>query len=573
MNSSQLRSWQKTAALFLSLFLALATGCYGLRDSATRADLLIRNGVIYDGRGGAPYRGDVAVREDRIVASGDLGAWSAARVVDAGGLAVAPGFINVLSWATESLLHDGRALSDIKQGVTLEIMGEGWSMGPLNAEMKKEVVQLQTDIKFDITWTTLGEYLDTVVGRGISVNVASFVGAATVRQHELGNANRAPTVEELARMRALVATAMQEGALGVGSSLIYAPGFYAKTDELTALVGEAAKYGGGYISHMRSEGGTFLEALEELIGIARATGARAEVYHLKAAGKKNWPKMARAIARIKAARKEGLPISANMYPYPAGATGLDAAMPPWVQEGGLDAWVQRLQDPLIRKRVLREMRTETKDWENLMRAAGSPERMLLLGFKSEKLKPLTGKTLGEVARLRKRTPEDTAIDLVIEDHSRVGTAYFLMSEENVKLGLSQPWVSLGSDAEAAAPEGDFLKSSTHPRAYGTFARFLGKYVREEKVATLADAIRRLTRLPAENWKLTGRGCLDAGCYADIVIFDPATIADHATFAQPHQLSTGVRDVFVNGEQVLRDGEATSARPGRVVRGPGWKQQP
>ena len=573
MNSSQLRSWQKIAALFLPFLLALAAGCYGVRDGALRADLLIRNGIIYDGRGGAPYRGGVAVRADRIVAAGDLSAWSGARVVDAGGLAVAPGFINVLSWATESLLVDGRALSDIKQGVTLEIMGEGWSMGPLNAAMKQEQLQLQTDIKFDITWTTLGEYLDGLVARGISVNVASFVGATTVRQHELGNADRAPTPEELARMRALVATAMQEGALGVGSSLIYAPSFYAKTDELTALVAEAAKYGGGYISHMRSEGGTFLEALEELIGISRATGARAEVYHLKAAGKNNWPKMAQAIARIEAARKEGLPISANMYPYPAGATGLDASMPPWVQEGGLDAWVKRLQDPAIRKRVLREMRTPTKDWENLMLAAGSPERLLLLGFKSEKLKPLTGKTLGEVARMRGRSPEDTAIDLVIEDRSRVGTAYFLMSEENVTLGLSQPWVSLGSDAEAAAPEGVFLLSSTHPRAYGSFARFLGKYVRDEKVTTLPDAIRRLTRLPAENWKLRDRSCLDAGCYADLVIFDPATIADHATFAQPHQLSTGVRDVFVNGEQVLRDGEPTPARPGRVVRGPGWKNNP
>lgn len=572
MNPSYLSSGKTLAALFLPFFLALGAGCYGVRDGALRADLLIRNGVIYDGRGGAPYRGDVAVRADRIVAAGDLGAWSGAREVDAGGLAVAPGFINVLSWATESLLVEGRALSDIKQGVTLEIMGEGWSMGPLNAAMKHEQLQLQTDIKYDIAWTTLGEYLDGLVARGISVNVASFVGAATVRQHELGNADRAPTVEELARMRALVATAMREGALGVGSSLIYAPGFYAKTDELTALVAEAVKYGGGYISHMRSEGGTLSEALEELIDIARATGARAEVYHLKAAGKNNWPKMAQAIARIEAARKEGLPISANMYPYPAGATGLDAAMPPWVQEGGLDAWVTRLQNPTIRKRVLREMRTPTKDWENLMLAAGSPERLLLLGFKSERLKPLTGKTLGEVARMRGRSPEDTAIDLVIEDHSRVGTAYFLMSEENVALGLSQPWVSLGSDAEAAAPEGAFLLSSTHPRAYGTFARFLGKYVRDEKVTTLPDAIRRLTRLPAENWKLRDRGCLDAGCYADLVIFDPATIADHATFAQPHQLSTGVRDVFVNGEQVLRDGQATLARPGRVVRGPGWKQR-
>lgn len=554
------------------LLAALLAGCHGLRaDDPQRADLIIRNGVIYDGSGSEPLRGDVAVRADRVVATGALTGWSAAREVDAQGLAVAPGFINVLSWATESLLVDGRALSDIQQGVTLEIFGEGWSMGPLNPAMKQEMLKQQGDLKFDITWTSLGEYLETLVKRGSSVNVASFVGATTVRMHELGEADRPPNAEELARMRALVARAMEEGALGVGSSLIYAPSFYAKTDELTALVAEAAKYGGGYISHMRSEGENFLQALDELIGIAKATGARAEVYHLKAAGKNNWPKMAQAIARIEAARKAGLPISANMYPYEAGATGLDAAMPPWVQEGGLDEWVKRLQDPAIRKRVKREMRRAGKSWENLLYAAGSPERLLLLGFKADKLKPLTGKTLGEVARMRGRSPEDTAMDLVIEDHSRVGTAYFLMSEKNVKLGLSQPWVSIGSDAEGAAPEGVFLKSSTHPRAYGSFARFLGKYVRDEKVASLTDGIRRITRLPAENWKLKNRGCLDVGCYADVVIFDPAKIQDHATFEKPHQLATGVRDVFVNGEQVLRDGEPTAARPGRVVRGAGWKK--
>ena len=553
-----------------ALAATLCSACTGLRPETPQADLLIRNGLIYDGSGGEAVRGDVAVRDGRVVASGVLAHWQAAREVDAQGLAVAPGFINVLSWATESLLVDGRALSDIRQGVTTEIFGEGWSMGPLNPVMKEAMLKEQSDLKFAVDWTTLNEYLEGLVRRGVSVNVASFVGAATVREHELGQADRAPNAEELARMKALVAQAMQDGALGVGSSLIYAPGFYAKTDELTALVAEAAKYGGGYISHMRSEGENFLEALEELIGIAKATGARAEVYHLKAAGKDNWPKMAQAIARIEQARKDGLPVAANMYPYAAGATGLDASMPPWVKEGGLEAWIARLKDPAIRARLREEMRKPGKTWENLLYGAGTPEGLLLLGFKNEILKPLTGKTLGEVARMRGTSVEDTAMDLVIEDGSRVLTAYFLMSEDNVKLGLSQPWVSIGSDAEAAAPEGDFLKSSTHPRAYGSFARFLGKYVRDEKVASLADGIRRLTRLPAEHWKLKDRGCLNVGCFADVVIFDPAHIQDHATFAQPHQLSTGVRDVFVNGVQVLQDGAPTAARPGQVLRGPGWR---
>lgn len=560
---------ERLASILLAVVLA---ACGRTADQGPlHADLIVRNGSLYDGKGGEPVSASIAVRGDRVVASGALDGWSATQEVDAKGLAVAPGFINVLSWANESLLVDGRALSDLRQGVTLEIFGEGWSMGPLNPEMKAEMLALQGDIRYDVTWTSLSGYLDELVRRGVSVNVASFVGATTVRKHELGNADRAPDADELARMRALVATAMEEGALGVGSSLIYAPGFYAKTDELTGLVAEAARYGGGYISHIRSEGENFLPALDELIGIARATGAHAEVYHLKAAGERNWPKMAQAIARIEAARREGLRITADMYPYTAGATGLDASMPPWVQEGGLDAWIGRLKDPEIRKRVLREMRGPARDWENLLQAAGSPERVLLLSFKNEQLKPLTGRTLAEVARERGRSVEETAIELVIEDHSRVGTAYFLMSEDNVRLGLSQPWVSIGSDAEAPAPEGVFLKSSVHPRAYGAFARFLGHYVRDGKVAALPDAIRRLTRLPAENWKLKDRGCLDAGCYADLVIFDPAQIRDHATFGQPHQLAGGVRDVFVNGVQVLKDGEPTESRPGQVVRGPGWRR--
>lgn len=554
----------------LQVALGLALLCLtSLAGCAETVDLVIRDGVIYDGSGGAPVRGDIAVRDGRVVASGALAEYSGKQEVNAGGRAVAPGFINMLSWATDSLIYDGRAMSDIKQGVTLEIFGEGNSYGPVNAQIREEMLKTQGDIRYDITWTTLGEYLEFLVNKGVSPNVASFVGATTVRSHELGFEDRAPTAAELKRMQDLVRHAMREGALGVGSSLIYAPASYAKTDELVALAKAAGEFGGGYISHLRSEGDRFLEALDELIHIAREANVHAQVYHLKAAGEKNWPKMRQAIAKIEAARAQGLKITADMYTYTAGATGLDAAMPPWVQEGGIDDWIARLQDAQIRKRVLKEMREPTDGWESLYQAAGSPERVLVIGFKNEKLKPLTGKTLAEVAKLRGVAPEDAAIDLVIEDRSRVATAYFLMSEENVKLGLSQPWVSIDSDAEAPAPEGPFLLSNPHPRAYGSFARFLGRYVRDQKVTTLPDAIRRMTRLPAQTFKLKDRGCLDAGCHADIVIFDPAKIQDHATFEEPHQYATGVHHVFVNGVHVLRNGEHTGAKPGQVVRGPGW----
>lgn len=551
--------------------LVLGLGLTTAATAAEQVDLLINNGVIYDGSGGNPIQGSVAVRNGRVVAVGKLTDYQAKQSVDAKGLAVAPGFINTLSWATESLIHDGRGMSDIKQGVTLEIFGEGTSMGPVNDTIRDEMLKTQGDIRYDITWTTLGEYLDFLVKKGISPNVASFVGAATVRQHEVGFANRAPTPDELKRMQELVRQAMREGALGVGSSLIYAPGNYAKTDELVAITKAAGEFGGAYISHMRSEGDRFLEALDELLLIAKEAKVPAQVYHLKAAGKKNWPKMQQAIDKIEAARKSGLKITADMYAYTAGATGLDASMPTWVQEGGIDDWVARLKKPEIRARVIKEMRDPNADFESLLQSAGDASRVLLIGFKTEKLKPLTGKTLAEVAKMRGVSPEDAAIDLVIEDHTRVGAAYFLMSEENVKLGLSQPWVNIDSDAEASAPEGPFLLSNPHPRTYGTFARFLGKYVREEKVTTLQDAVRRLTSLPAETFKLKNRGCLKKECFADIVVFNPATIQDHATFEKPHQYATGVQHVFVNGVQVLRDGEHTGAKPGQVVRGPGYQK--
>lgn len=533
-------------------------------------DLVIRGGTVYDGRGGQPFQADVAIDGDRIVAVHAAGHPMRGRTeIDARGMAVAPGFINMLSWATESLLVDPRGMSDIKQGVTLEVFGEGWSMGPLNDAMKREMVDQQGDLRFDITWTTLGEYLEHLESRGVSPNVASFVGATTVRIHELGYEDRAPTPEEMARMRALVGRAMEEGALGLGTSLIYAPAFYAGTDELIELSRAAAEHGGMYVSHMRSEGNRLLEAVEEVITISREAGLPAEIYHLKAAGEANWPKMDDVIRRVEAARDSGQRITADMYTYTAGATGLDAAMPPWVQEGGHDAWAERLRDPAIRERVAREMATPTDEWENLLLSAGSPENVLLVGFRQDSLKYLTGKTLAEVSAMRGTSPQETAMDLVIADGSRVGTVYFLMSEENLRKQVALPWVSFGSDAGAPATEGVFLRSSTHPRAYGNFARLLGRYVRDEGVITLQEAIRRLTSLPASNLGIRDRGVLAPGHFADVVIFDPATIADRSTFDEPHQYSVGVRDVLVNGVPVLRGGEHTGATPGRVVRGPGW----
>jgi N-acyl-D-aspartate/D-glutamate deacylase len=532
-------------------------------------DVVITSGQIYDGSGRPPYTADVGIKGDRIVALGQLEP-DADVVIDARGLAVAPGFINMLSWANESLIHDGRSQSEVRQGVTLEILGEGSSMGPLNDAMKRDMIDSQGDIKFDIEWTTLAEYLEYLVRRGVSTNVASTVGAATVRVHALGRDDRQATPAELAQMRALVEQAMREGAVGLSSALIYAPGCYANTEELIALAEVAGKYDGIYLCHLRSEGDRLLEGLEELITTARQANVRAEVYHMKAAGRANWPRLGAMIARIEGARAEGLHITANMYNYTAGATGLDAAMPPWVQAGGYNAWVARLKDPQIRQRVVKEMSVPAKDWESLFLLAGSPERVLLVEFKNEKLRHLTGKTLAEVAKMRGKSAAETAIDLVIEDGSRVGTVYFLMSDENVARQIAQPWVSFCSDAASLAPEGVFLNSNPHPRAYGCFARLLGKYVRQEKIIPLQEAIRRLTSLPAANLKLDRRGKLAKGYYADVVVFDPTTIIDHATYAKPHQYATGMRHVFVNGTQVLKNGHHTHATPGRHLRGPGYK---
>jgi N-acyl-D-amino-acid deacylase len=536
-------------------------------------DVLVRGGTIYDGHGGPGRIGDVAIRGDTIADiayAGELREATAARTIDARGLAVAPGFVNMNNGLDRSVFADGRLESDVRQGVTLEVTGEWWSAAPLTDAMKMELVKRQSEVKYDITWTTLGEHLDALAKHGVSANVAAFVNAAGVRVHEIGFADRAPTADELSRMQSLVRAAMEEGALGLASSLIYAPAFYAKTDELVALAKAVAPYHGMYISHVRSEGNRLLEAIDELVTIARDAHVPAEIFHLKAAGKSNWPKLDAAIAKIEAARASGVRVTANMYPYTAAETGLDAAMPPWVQEGGLDAWVARLKDPKIRERVLREMRTPSDDWENLMMGAG-PEGMRFSGFKNPALQPLTGKTLAEVARERGESPEDAVIDLVIEDQSRVGTIYFLMSEENVKRELALPWMSFCSDEGAYAPEGVFLKWSPHPRAYGTFARVLGNYARDEHVVSIEEAVRRLAFLPAQNLGLARRGALERGSFADVVVFDPMKIADRATYDRPHQYATGVLHVFVNGTQVVANGEHTGAMPGRVVHGPGWKE--
>jgi len=548
---------------------AVLAGSVGVTAQQPRFDVLIAGGMVYDGTGGPARRADVGITGDRIAAiAPSLPRGSARTVIDASGLAVAPGFINMLSWATESLIHDGRSQSDIRQGVTTEIFGEGSSMGPLTDEMRARWTREQGDIKFDITWTTLAGYLQFLEKKGVSPNVASYVGATTIREYVIGLEDRQPTAWELELMQELVRQEMADGALGVGSSLIYAPAFYASTEELIALAKAAGEYQGKYISHMRSEGNRLEEAVAELIRISREAKVPAEIYHLKAAGERNWPKMDRVLAMVEAARAEGLKITADMYMYTAGATGLDAALPPSALDGGWDALFARIRNPEERAKIRQAIVTPTDEWENLYLAAGSAERVLLVGFKNEKLRHLTGRTLASVAAERKQKPEDTILDLVLEDESRVGTVYFLMSEENIAKQLRKPWVSLGSDGGSLAPEGVFLQSNPHPRAYGNFARLLGKYVREDKVITLEDAVRRLSGLPAENLGLDRRGLLKEGYFADVAIFDPTTIADRATFEKPHQYAVGMKHVLVNGVPVLRDGEHTGATPGRALKGPG-----
>ncbi len=558
--------------LWLALFSSIVLP--GLRAKAAPAaaaqdfDVVIKNGTVYDGSGGDGRLADVALRGDRIAGVGDFKDARARIVIDARGLAVAPGFINMLSWSTESLIADGRSQSEIRQGVTTEIMGEGESMGPVNDRVRGKMLRDQKDIRYEITWTTLADYLRFLEARGISCNVASFIGATTIRENVIGFDDKAPTPQQLDEMRALVRREMEAGALGIGTSLIYPPAFYAKTPELIELCKVAAQYQGKYISHMRSEGNQLLEALDELIRISREAKIPGEVYHIKAAGKANWPKLDRLLARIEAAQKEGLKITADMYTYTAAGTGLDACLPPWTEDGGYPALFKRLRDPATREKIAAEVKKPSDAWENLYLATGSPDKILLVGFKSEKLKPLTGKSLAEVAKMRGKDPIETIMDLIEEDESRIDSIYFLMSEDNVRKEMAKPWISFGSDEASQAPEGVFLKSNPHPRAYGNFARVLGKYVREEKVISLGEAIRRLSALPATNLELDHRGFLKEGMFADVVVFDPATIADRATFAQPHQYAVGMKHVFVNGVPVIKDGQHTGATPGRALWGPG-----
>jgi N-acyl-D-amino-acid deacylase len=551
---------------FILVLTVILTGCIARKNY----DVIIRNGTIYDGTGSKSFRGDLAIQADTIAAVGDLGKARGTLEIDATGMAVSPGFINMLSWADKSLIEDGRSQSDIRQGVTLEVMGEGWSDGPVNAKMRTQALAEQGDIKYDISWNTLGEYLNFLEKKGVSTNIASFIGATTVRIYVIGYENRTPSEPELDSMRILVDQAMEEGAIGLSSALIYAPASFSKTDELVELCKEAAKYNGMYISHIRSEGDNLLQALNELIEISARAHIKSEIYHLKVAGKDNWNKLDKVISMIDSARSAGLDITADMYTYTAGGTGLYATMPQWVQEGGQEAWINRLKNPSIRAKVIKEMMAPGKNWENFYYMVGSPDNIILGVFRNDSLKYLTGKTVAEVAKTRDTSPPGTIIDLVIQDNSPVESIFFLMTEDNIRKQIVLPWVSFGSDEQSLAPEGVFLKSFPHPRAYGNFSRVLGKYVREENLLTLEEAIRKLTSLPASNMKISKRGVLKKGYFADIVVFSPETITDHATYSNPHQYSTGVSDAFVNGRQVLKNGEHTGIYPGRIVRGPGYK---
>lgn len=533
--------------------------------------VVIRGGTIYDGSGGAPYVGDLAIRDDRIAAVGEIGDVPANETVDAAGMAVSPGFINMMSHSQVTLQIDGRGQSVIRQGVTLEVMGEGFSWGPLDEKMKKELADGQSDFKYDVTWTTLGEYLEHLVELGTAPNVASYIGAVNPRIQVLGYEDRAPTPDELGRMQDIVRHAMEEGALGVASSLIYPPGFFAETDELVALASAAGEYGGIYATHMRNEGNALLEAIDEAITIGREAGVPVEIYHLKQAGRPNWDKQDAAIGKIESARAEGLQVTADMYTYPAASTGLSSVLPPWAQEGGQEAFIERLKDPETRARLIEEMNTPTTEWEQMLALTGAGN-IILVGFANDDLKPLTGKTLAEVAEMRGVSPEVAAIELLIEDDSRITSVYKAMSEDNVSRQIGLPWMSYCSDSGAYTNEGIFLESMTHPRAYGSFARLLAKYVREEKVISLEEAVRKLTSFPAATLNIDDeRGSLKEGYLADVVVFDPETVQDHATYEDPHHYATGVAHVFVNGVQVLANGDHTGATPGRVVRGPGWKK--
>lgn len=542
---------------FLSILLLLFIPLQ--EESSDKYDVIIKNGIVYDGTGSPGVNADVGIEDDRIVKIGDLSEYEASQLIDAEGKAVAPGFINMLSWAASPLLNDGRSMSDIKQGVTLEIFGEGSSLGPVSESS-------------DRPWTTFGGGLDYLVEQGVSTNVGSFVGATTIRIHELGTNDITPDEDQLHQMQELVRDAMREGAMGVGTSLIYPPAFYADTDELVALAEAAAEYDGMYISHMRSEGDKLLEAVDELVTISVEAGIDAEIFHLKAAGKRNWHKLDLVLERLDSLQNAGHNVTANMYNYPAASTGLAATVPPWVREGSFSDFIERIQDPEVRERVLTEMNSPETEWENFLQLAGDPDNILLLSFNADELKKYVGKTLGEVAEERGTDPANTALDLFTINGSNIQCVFFLMSEENVRRQIQLPYMTFGSDARSVAAEGDVLESSTHPRTYGNFARLLGKYVRDEKLIPLEEAIHRLTGMPAERLKIENRGRLEPGYYADVVIFDPEEVNDKSTYVEPHQYSVGVHHVLVNGVQVLNEGEHTGETPGRFVKGPGYGRE-
>jgi N-acyl-D-amino-acid deacylase len=555
-----------------SLALGMVLLNVSLADEKSGYDLVIRHGNLYDGSGDTPRVGDVAIKADRIAYVGSHAPGTGRTEVDATGRAVAPGFINMLAHPEESLIADGRALSDLRQGVTLEVMGEA-TMGPLNADMKRLAVERQRDIRYPVDWSTLGEYLTKLEQRGISPNIASYVGIGTIRVNVLGEGDAQPTPGQLLKMRSLVRQAMEEGAVGVTTALGYVPEGYAKTPELIALASESAQCGGIYSAHIRDEGDEVLKAVDETIEIAQASGGPAEIYHLKLAGRRNWSKLDQVISKVQAARAAGTRITADMYTYTAGSTGLNATMPMWVQEGGQEKWIERMKDPQVRSRLISDMRVQHGNWENLLVLSGGGDGVLLLEFKKDNLKPLAGRRLSEVAHERGVSSEEAAIDLVVEDGSRVEVAYFLMSEENTRREVALPWVSFDSDSDAPAPEGVFLKSSRHPRAYGNFARLFAKYVRDEQVITVQEAVRKLTSFPADTLSLKDRGRLKAGYFADVIVFDPKTIQDHSTYEKPARLATGVEDVWVNGIAALKDGQPTRARSGRTVRGRAWTGWP
>jgi N-acyl-D-amino-acid deacylase len=557
-NLKNIRNHSGLLLLSLSLFF----GC----SSPPEYDVIIKNGRIIDGSGNPSFAGDIAINADTIAAVGDLGKAKAREIINATGMAVAPGFINMLSWAVETLIEDGKSQSDIRQGVTLEVLGEGDSWGPLNERMKIQMKKEQGDIKYDIPWTTLGQYMEFLENKGISTNITSTVGASTLRIHAVGYENRPPTPEELDSMKLLLRQAMQEGAVGLSSALEYVPGGFAGRNELIELCKVVAEYDGLYISHIRNEDDLLLESIDDHLKVAGAANVRSEIYHFKQVGKSNWEKLESAVAKVDSARAAGMQTGADMYNYTASSTGFDILMPDWIQEGGFEAWIGRLKDTGARKKAGIFIRNK------ILKKNGTAEKIMVVGFNNDSLKYLTGKTLAEVARMRNKTWEETVMDLVIQDNSRVSVVYFSMSEENVKKQIAIPWMSFCSDGTSSAPEGVFLKSGTHPRAYGNFARLLGKYVREEKVISLEEAVHKLTSLPAANLRIAKRGSIKKGYFADLAIFNPDSIQDHATFENPRQYATGMKHVIVNGVQVLRNGEHTGSLPGKVVRGPGWNRK-